>query len=43
MEFLAAIILVVILTRVWMTIAGWIGKRLGVDRLIRSVLHKSGR
>lgn len=43
MEFLAAIIIAVILTKIWRAIAEWVGKGLGFDRLIRSILDKSGR
>lgn len=43
MEFLAAIILAVLLTKIWMTIANRAGKGLGFDSAIRSFLDKSGR
>jgi|GEM_PF-6979260 len=41
MEFLGAIILCVLLARVWMIIADRIGRGLGFDRLIRRLIHKA--
>lgn len=41
MEFLGAIILCVILARIWMIIADRIGKGLGLDRLLRHFIHKA--
>ena len=40
LKYVAAVILIILITKLWMIIAEWIGRRLGLDRLIQHLINR---